>query len=123
MKFRYFSQRVRALRKSMKGISQVRLAEVVGAGQSTIQAWEAGKSSPNIAQLIDLANCFRLGTVDELIRSVPPGSKSRVVPQDVLLEIAHDANAILANAQKLLQEPKPAKHKPNPKAKKKDLST
>ena len=103
----------------MKGVSQIHLAEVVGAGQSTIQTWETGKSSPNIAQLIDLANFFRLGTVDELIRPVARGGESRVVPKDVLLEIADDANAILAKTQQVLQEPMQEKPKTKAKAKKK----
>lgn len=116
--FLYFSGNLKALRKG-KGVTQKRLAQVVGVRQPTIQAWESGKSGPEIDQSIDLADYFRLETVDELIRPVPSRNESRVVPNDVLLAIADDAEAILAKTHQVLHEPNWPKGKaPDRKAKK-----
>lgn len=106
MELRFFSEKVKALRTAMKGVTQGKLAKVVGAGKTTIGAWEAGSSGPNIPQLIGLADFFRLGTVDELIRPVPSRTESRVVPKAVLLEIADDAKGIITKTQQVFHEPR-----------------
>ena len=54
-----FAERLKALRKENK-ISQQKLADLLGLGQSTIAMWEKGKNSPEYESLINIANIFNV---------------------------------------------------------------
>ena len=60
-----FVDNLKGLRK-MVGLSQAQLAEKLGTTQKTVSHWETGYTEPSIAQLIDLANIFKV-TLDDLV--------------------------------------------------------
>jgi len=101
--FRYFSKRLEALRAAAK-VTQVTLAQVTGVSQPTVQAWLAGTSGPSIGHLIQLAGFFRLPTVDELIRPMPHGGESCIVPNRLLQEVLDRAEDTSRKIQQVLQE-------------------
>lgn len=52
-----FAERLKQLRKE-NGISQQKLADLLGLRQSTVAMWEKGKNSPEYESLINIANIF-----------------------------------------------------------------
>lgn len=54
-----FAERLKVLRKENK-MSQQKLADLLGLGQSTIAMWEKGKNSPEYESLIKIANIFNV---------------------------------------------------------------
>lgn len=52
-----YLERIAKLRKQ-KGLTQARLAEIIGVEQPTIQRWEKGKREPDLAQLFALAEAL-----------------------------------------------------------------
>ena len=59
-----FAERLKVLRKENK-MSQQKLADLLGLGQSTIAMWEKGKNSPEYESLIKIANIFNV-SIDDL---------------------------------------------------------
>ncbi|MBQ8540465.1 MAG: helix-turn-helix domain-containing protein [Clostridia bacterium] len=53
------AERLKTLRKE-NGMSQQRLADLLGLGQSTVAMWEKGKNSPEYESLINIANIFNV---------------------------------------------------------------
>ena len=80
------------------------LAQVTGVSQPTVQAWLAGTSGPSIGHLIQLADFFRLSTVDELIRPTPHAGESCIVPKRLLQEVLEGAEDTSRKIQQVLQE-------------------
>ena len=101
--FGYFSEKLEALRAAAK-VTQVTLAQVTGVSQPTVQAWLAGTSGPSIGHLIQLADFFRLPTVDELIRPVPHAGESCIVPKRLLQEVLDGAEDTSRKIQQVLQQ-------------------
>lgn len=53
-----FPRRLVALRK-LRGLSVVELASRVGASRNTLGNWEAGRTEPNVSQLLALAGALQ----------------------------------------------------------------
>lgn len=68
-------QRVRALRLA-QGMSQTKLADLLGITQSNVSGLERGARSLTIHQVVRLANALGT-TTDELLRGVSPNGKDR----------------------------------------------
>lgn len=60
-----FQEQLQTLRKS-KGLSQERLAELLGISRQAVAKWEVGQSYPDIARLIALSEFFRV-SIDKLV--------------------------------------------------------
>lgn len=60
-----FQKQLQTLRKS-KGLSQEKLAEVLGISRQAVAKWEVGQSYPDIAKLIALSEFFKV-SIDELV--------------------------------------------------------
>ncbi len=116
--FRYFARRLEALRDAAD-VTQGTLAAITGVSQPTVQAWLAGTSGPNIADLMTLADYFHLPTVDELIRPVPHGGQSCVVRKALLRQMRKRAMDTSAKLEQILQESGKlqARRRKKPKAK------
>lgn len=56
---------LKKLRES-KGLSQLKLASLIGVSRSTIAMWESGKSQPSLEMLAELARLFEV-SVDYLL--------------------------------------------------------
>lgn len=52
--------------RNRKGISQAKLAKIIGASQDVISLYETGKSYPNYSTLINLINGLGYSTVLEV---------------------------------------------------------
>lgn len=61
-----FHNKIQMLRKQ-KGISQEKLAEIMGISRQAVAKWEVGQSYPDMDNLIVLSDLFRI-SVDKLIR-------------------------------------------------------
>ncbi|MCH5213140.1 MAG: helix-turn-helix domain-containing protein [Oscillospiraceae bacterium] len=73
------SCKLRELRKS-KGITQVRLAEMLGVTQSAVTNWEKGKSVPDYENQQKLADIYGI-SIDELLgREAPIKEKGIKIP-------------------------------------------
>jgi transcriptional regulator with XRE-family HTH domain len=57
--------RLKELREQ-KGISQVKIAKILGFAQNTISNWESGKRDPDSETILKIADCFGV-TVDYLL--------------------------------------------------------
>ena len=60
-----FKETLRELR-SMRGLGQQQLADLLKISVKTVSHWETGYSEPSIAQLIALADIFEV-TLDDLV--------------------------------------------------------
>lgn len=61
-----FYEKLQLLRKQ-RGITQEKLAELVGVSRQAVAKWEVGKSTPDMGNLITLSELFRV-TIDHLVR-------------------------------------------------------
>lgn len=62
------NRNIKRLRKSM-GITQVKLAEMVGVGSSTVTQWETGARRPTVDMIPRLAKALGC-SIDELFAGV-----------------------------------------------------
>jgi transcriptional regulator with XRE-family HTH domain len=71
-----YSDRIAALRKK-QGLTQARLAEMVGVEQPTVQRWETGKREPDFEALTNLADALGVepGAFFDPNIAVPTGPK------------------------------------------------
>lgn len=60
-----FQEQLQILRKA-KGLSQEKLAEVLGISRQAVAKWEVGQSYPDIARLIALSDYFKV-SIDKLV--------------------------------------------------------
>lgn len=60
-----FKEQLQILRKS-KGLSQEKLAEILGISRQAVAKWEVGQSYPDIAKLITLSAFFKV-SIDKLV--------------------------------------------------------
>lgn len=60
-----FQEQLQTLRKS-KGLTQEKLAEVLGVSRQAVAKWEASQSYPDIARLIALSDFFKV-SIDKLV--------------------------------------------------------
>lgn len=60
-----FQKQLQTLRKS-RGLSQEKLAEVLGISRQAVAKWEVGQSYPDVAKLIALSEFFKV-SIDELV--------------------------------------------------------
>lgn len=110
---RYFAAKLKKL-YAAKELTQLDLGKAIGVSQPTVAAWLGAESGPKIGQLIRIANFFGVPSVDELIRKVPGGGTSCIVPKRLLLQLVRDAEKGVAMIEEVLPEASPGK-----KAKKK----
>lgn len=60
-----FQKQLYSLRKE-KGLSQEKLAEIIGISRQAVAKWEVGQSYPDIARLIALSDFFKV-SIDKLV--------------------------------------------------------
>lgn len=60
-----FQEQLQILRKG-KGLSQEKLAEILGISRQSVAKWELGKSYPDISKLIGLSDYFKV-SIDKLV--------------------------------------------------------
>jgi len=60
-----FPEQLQILRKG-KGLSQEKLAEMLGISRQAVAKWEVGHSYPDIARLIALSDFFKV-SIDKLV--------------------------------------------------------
>ena len=72
-----FGENLRALRKS-RGYSQMKFAEVIGATQAAVSAWEVGIREPEFSVIFDIAAKFQI-PVSSLIPLEESGMDEDVV--------------------------------------------
>lgn len=71
-----FQEQLQTLRKS-KGLSQEKLAEVIGISRQAVAKWEVGQSYPDIARLIALSDFFKV-TIDKLVNDYEENCQLRI---------------------------------------------
>lgn len=54
-----FSERIKELRQK-KGLTQQKLAEILGIKQNSYSDWETGKNEPSLENLVKLADLFEV---------------------------------------------------------------
>lgn len=64
-----FADRLIELRKA-KGMSQEELAQRIGLSRQAVSKWERAESSPDIGNLVALAEIYDL-TIDEIVKGIP----------------------------------------------------
>lgn len=63
-----FSEKLRTIRMD-RGISQKKLADMIGVSQTAVYSWEKGTRIPKMQQLVTLANIFNI-TLNDLLDDV-----------------------------------------------------
>lgn len=81
-----FQKQLQTLRKS-KGLSQEKLAEVLGISRQAVAKWEVGQSYPDIAKLIALSEFFKV-SIDELVNDYEENCSLRIEKNEVDFEKA-----------------------------------
>lgn len=71
-----FGEKLKEFRKREK-MSQQKLADLLGVGQSTVAMWEKGKNSPEYDSLINIANIFSV-SIDYLTGQKPQKSSYKI---------------------------------------------
>lgn len=71
-----FQDQLQKLRKS-KGLSQEKLAEIIGISRQAVAKWEVGQSYPDIAKLIALSDFFRV-SIDKLVNDYEENCKLQI---------------------------------------------
>lgn len=71
-----FQKQLQTLRKS-KGLSQEKLAEILGISRQAVAKWEVGQSYPDIAKLIALSEFFNV-SIDELVNDYEENCHLRI---------------------------------------------
>ena len=60
-----FQEQLQTLRKA-RGLSQEKLAEIMGISRQAVAKWEVGQSYPDIARLISISDFFNV-SIDKLV--------------------------------------------------------
>lgn len=63
-----FNEKIQELRKS-KGLSQEKLADIMGVSRQSVAKWEAGNNYPEVDKLIDLSGIFGV-SIDKLVKDI-----------------------------------------------------
>lgn len=79
-----FQKQLQTLRKS-KGLSQEKLAEVLGISRQAVAKWEVGQSYPDIAKLIALSEFFKV-SIDELVNDYEENCQLSIKKNEVNFE-------------------------------------
>lgn len=91
---------LKKLRES-KGLSQQKLASLIGVSRSTVAMWESGKSQPSLEMLVELAQLFEV-SVDYLLDVQSEGTTA--IPATQQSEIDKIFQGLTEdNQQKLLE--------------------
>lgn len=92
-----FEEKLQVLRRK-KGLSQENLAESIGISRQAIAKWESGKSYPDINNLIQLSDLFKV-SIDSLVRNEEDGCSS-ICKDESISEIGEDLIEFLCRAKK-----------------------
>ncbi|SHH35338.1 Predicted transcriptional regulators [Clostridium collagenovorans DSM 3089] len=76
-----FHEQVQTLRKS-RGLSQEKLAEIIGISRQAVAKWEVGQSYPDIAKLIALSDFFNV-SIDKLVNDYEENCHLCIEPSKV----------------------------------------
>ncbi len=89
-----FGERIQQLRKE-KGLTQTALAEALGVTQQAVGKWETGRSSPDPATLMRLAEYFGVSVDSLLGRTTPLSSQVRpyTAASEVLIPVVGSVRA------------------------------
>lgn len=68
-----FPEKLQKLRKD-QGLSQEKLAEIIGVSRQAISKWESGQTYPEMDKLIVLSNMFEV-SIDDLVKDKGMSSK------------------------------------------------
>jgi transcriptional regulator with XRE-family HTH domain len=71
-----FKEQLQTLRKS-KGLSQEKLAEILGISRQAVAKWEVGQSYPDLAKLIALSDFFKV-SIDKLVNDFEENCRLRI---------------------------------------------
>lgn len=63
-----FNEKIQSLRKE-KGLSQEKLADIIGVSRQSVAKWESGKSYPEVDKLIELSYLFGI-SIDKLLKNI-----------------------------------------------------
>lgn len=63
-----FYEKIQKLRKE-KGLSQEKLAEIIGVSRQSVAKWESGYNYPEVDKLIELSNMFGV-SIDKLVKDI-----------------------------------------------------
>lgn len=104
----YFSSNVKYLRK-LQGLTQNDLADKLGKSRKTISAWEAGRRSPIVADLMEVSAFFNVDIVDlfDVDLSIPP--QARTIDESELIMLfskltAEQQSAVMTTIKSMIQK-------------------
>lgn len=92
-----FQEQLQTLRKS-KGLSQEKLAEVLGISRQAVAKWETSKAYPDIARLIALSDFFNV-SIDKLVNDYEENCRLNIEENKVKL-MNEDIIEFLCKAKK-----------------------
>ena len=72
--------------RSRAGLSQERVAELVGVSRQSVTKWESGQSAPSTENLFKLAEIF--GTTVDMLLDIPDEKNSQSTDQAQIKELA-----------------------------------
>ncbi|GKX68544.1 DUF5680 domain-containing protein [Inconstantimicrobium mannanitabidum] len=105
-----FQEQLQTLRKS-KGLSQEKLAEVLGISRQAVAKWEVGQSYPDIARLIAISDFFKV-SIDKLVNDYEENCRLNI-EESKISYINEDVIDFLCRAKKATYAGKGAETKPS----------
>lgn len=92
-----FQEQLQTLRKA-RGLSQEKLAEIMGVSRQAVAKWEVGQSYPDIARLISISDFFNV-SIDKLVNDYEENSHLYIVSNKVN-DLNRDVIDFLCRAKK-----------------------
>lgn len=110
-----FQEQLQKLRKA-KGLSQEKLAEVLGISRQAVAKWEVGHSYPDIARLIALSDYFKV-SLDNLVNDYEENCRLNIeerkvksIDEDIIEFLCRAKKATYAGSGKEGESSRPNSH-------------
>lgn len=110
-----FQEQLQKLRKA-KGLSQEKLAEVLGISRQAVAKWEVGHSYPDIARLIALSDYFKV-SIDKLVNDYEENCRLNIeerkvksIDEDIIEFLCRAKKATYAGSGKEGESSRPNSH-------------
>lgn len=87
----HFAEQLKQLRKQ-KGLSQDSVAEKLFISRQAVSRWESGEATPDVANLVELADFLGVGLDELVLNRKPDASYSESTSQQDIVTQKHQMN-------------------------------
>ena len=109
-----FNEKIQELRRE-KGLSQEKIADIMGVSRQSVAKWEAGNNYPEVDKLIELSNIFGV-SIDKLLKDIEDEcSKKEItkvdgIDEEIISFLCRAKKATYAGGGKETESSRPNSH-------------